>query len=107
MMFEIVWLDGNEGVVQLSSSRCILHVAPQVLLCWLTPHSGSVAERFADTFTKMRAFQMDDLGYTKCVFLDADMAVFRNADQLFETQVPAKDHIAANHACVWNLDHNH
>ena len=72
----------------------------------LTPYTGSVAERFADTFTKLRAFQIYDLGYSKCVFLDADMAVFTNPDRLFKTSLPANDHIAANHACVCNLDHD-
>lgn len=70
------------------------------------PWSGSVAERFADTFTKLRAFEIHELGYQKCVFLDADMAVFRNPDVLFDTHLPASDHIAANHACVCNLDHD-
>ena len=49
---------------------------------------------------------MHELGYTKCVFLDADMAVFRNPDKLFEIELQDKHHIAANHACVCNLDHD-
>lgn len=67
-------------------------------------NQGSVAERFKDTFTKLRAFEIYKLGYTKCCFLDADMAVFRNPDFVFETKLPDKDWLAANHACVCNLD---
>jgi len=73
----------------------------------LTSPPDSAAERLADTFTKLRAFQIYDLGYAKCVFLDADMVVFRNPDQLFETKLIADDLIAANHACVCNLDNDH
>lgn len=73
----------------------------------LTPrelNTGSAAARFQDTYTKLRAFQLHELGYEKCVFLDADMAVFKNPDELFDVALPGKDWIAANHACVCNLD---
>jgi len=43
-------------------------------------------------------------GYEKLVFLDADMLVLRNMDELFEVDLPGNDWIAANHACVCNLD---
>ena len=102
---------GTEAVQALASeakrtSRMILHrVEP------LRPREGqtntsSVAERFADTFTKLRAFQVHELGYNKCVFLDADMAVFQNPDDLFDTKLSAQNQIVANHACVCNLDHD-
>ncbi|KEF61316.1 uncharacterized protein A1O9_02881 [Exophiala aquamarina CBS 119918] len=67
---------------------------------------GSVAERFKDTFTKLRAFQIYTLGYTRAVFLDADMAVFRNPDEIFDIELPGRDWLAANHSCVCNLDHD-
>lgn len=38
------------------------------------------------------------------MFLDADMLVLRNMDELFEVDLPGKDWIAANHVCVCNLD---
>lgn len=67
---------------------------------------GSVAERFRDTFTKLRAFELYKLGYTKACFLDADMAVFNNPDEIFDLTLPGRDWLGANHACVCNLDHD-
>lgn len=70
-------------------------------------NTGSVAERFKDTFTKLRAFDPSITGqYHRCVFLDADMAAFKNPDDLFDTELPSPNHLAANHACVCNLDHD-
>ena len=69
-------------------------------------NTSSVAERFKDTFTKLRAFEVYKLGYTKAVFLDADMAIFQNPDAIFDTQFPARDWLGTNHACVCNLDHD-
>lgn len=70
--------------------------------------SGSVtliAARFEDTWTKLRTFDLTD--YDTCVFLDADITVYRNMDEIFETALPdPKTWIAANHACVCNLDHD-
>ncbi len=69
-------------------------------------NTGSVAERFKDTFTKLRAFEVYKLGFTKAAFLDADMAIFRNPDDIFYSKLPSKDWLGANHACVCNLDHD-
>jgi inositol 3-alpha-galactosyltransferase len=69
-------------------------------------NTGSVAERFKDTFTKLRAFEVYKSGFTKAVFLDADMAVFQNPDDIFESKLPGEDWLGANHACVCNLDHD-
>ncbi|KIX96677.1 uncharacterized protein Z520_07396 [Fonsecaea multimorphosa CBS 102226] len=69
-------------------------------------NTGSVAERFKDTFTKLRAFEVYNLGFTRAVFLDADMAVFQNPDDIFECKLPGRDWIGANHACVCNLDND-
>ena len=65
---------------------------------------GSVAERFKDTFTKLRAFDVYQHGYTKAVFLDADMAVFHCPDDVFDVDLPDHSWIGANHACVCNHD---
>ena len=66
------------------------------------PVSG-VADRFADTYTKLRAFGL--LDYDRCVFVDADMVILNQSpDAIFDTKLPAKDWIAATHACVCNLD---
>jgi inositol 3-alpha-galactosyltransferase len=61
-----------------------------------------IAQRFADTWTKLRVFSLFD--YDRLVFLDADMMVFQNMDELFTYQLPGRDWIGANHACVCNLD---
>jgi inositol 3-alpha-galactosyltransferase len=42
--------------------------------------------------------------YEKLVFLDADMLVFRNMDELFDIEMPGPDWIAAVHSCVCNDD---
>lgn len=62
-----------------------------------------IAERFRDTWTKLRVFQLFE--YERVCFLDADMLVLRNMDELFEMKFPGKGNwIAANHVCVCNLD---
>lgn len=63
-----------------------------------------IATRFEDTWTKLRAFELTS--YETCVFLDADLTVYKNMDDVFDIQLPGEDWIAANHACVCNLDHD-
>ena len=63
-----------------------------------------IAARFEDTWTKLRAFELTN--YEACVFLDADIAVYRNMDSIFDIKLPSQDWIAAAHACVCNLDHD-
>jgi inositol 3-alpha-galactosyltransferase len=65
-----------------------------------------IAPRFEDTWTKLRVFELYKYGFEKLVFLDADMLVRRNMDELFNMHLPGKDWIGANHACVCNLDHD-
>ena len=62
-----------------------------------------IAERFRDTWTKLRVF--DCVNYDTVCYLDADMAIYKNMDSVFSQsdQLP-HDQIAANHACVCNLD---
>lgn len=62
-----------------------------------------IADRFADTWTKLRVFELYKYGCEKLVFLDADMLVRRNMDELFGLDLP-RDWIAANHVCCCNLD---
>ncbi|KAI4196520.1 MAG: hypothetical protein LQ350_006503 [Teloschistes chrysophthalmus] len=66
--------------------------------------SSSVASRFEDTWTKLRAFELTS--YDVLIFLDADLTVYKNMDEVFDTQLPGNDWIGANHACVCNLDHD-
>ena len=63
-----------------------------------------VAQRFEDTWTKLRAFELTS--YEICIFLDADITIYQNIDELFETPLPGSDWIAALHSCVCNLDHD-
>lgn len=65
-------------------------------------HVQLIAERFADTWTKLRVFEL--LEYDKVCYLDADMIICRDMDPIFEKELPGKDWLAANHACVCNLD---
>lgn len=64
-----------------------------------------IAARFADTWTKLRAFQLYQQ-YERLVFLDADMLVYQNMDELFSLPLPGQrgEWIAANHGCVCNRD---
>ena len=63
-----------------------------------------IASRFEDTWTKLRAFELTS--YSACVFLDADITIYKNIDEIFSTRLPGDDWIAATHACVCNLDHD-
>jgi alpha-N-acetylglucosamine transferase len=60
---------------------------------------GGHDPRFADTWTKLRGFDMYD--YDRVVLLDSDMIVMRNMDELMDLELP-KDWIAAAHACACN-----
>ncbi|KAJ9638541.1 uncharacterized protein PV06_09572 [Exophiala oligosperma] len=102
---------GDEAVAALEEEsrnygRIKLHKVDLLLPRKDQENTGSVAERFKDTFTKLRAFEVYNQGYTRAVFLDADMTIFRNPDDLFRCELPGRDWLGANHACVCNLDHD-
>jgi len=61
-----------------------------------------IAERFGDTWTKLRVFDL--IEYDKVCYLDADMTIRNNMDPIFDIELPGPDWLAANHACVCNLD---
>ena len=63
-----------------------------------------IAARFEDTWTKLRAFELTS--YESIVFLDADITIYKNMDDIFDIALPADDWIAAVHCCVCNLDHD-
>ena len=77
----------------------------------LTP----IASRFDETLTKLRAFQPFEDSKTaiepalasapgQVCFLDADIMIFRNLDDIFDIPRPGPDWIAAHHACTCNVD---
>jgi inositol 3-alpha-galactosyltransferase len=61
-----------------------------------------IDSRFDDTWTKLMVFSLVDC--EKLVFLDADMLVLRNMDELFDVDMPRDDWISAVHSCVCNTD---
>jgi hypothetical protein len=66
-----------------------------------------IAPRFEDTWTnKLRVFELHKYGCERLVFLDGDMLVRRNMDELFDLELPRRNWFAANHACPCNLDHD-
>ncbi|KAF2142868.1 glycosyltransferase family 8 protein [Aplosporella prunicola CBS 121167] len=65
-----------------------------------------IAERFGDTWTKLRVFEHEALRrYERVCYLDADMMICnRNMDEIFDVRLRGDDWLAANHACVCNRD---
>ena len=81
--------------------RAGIEVRETELLIPQRPPTRICAERFYDTWTKLRVFEFDD--FDRLVMLDADMMVLRNMDELFEIDLPDNGNgIVANHACVCN-----
>jgi inositol 3-alpha-galactosyltransferase len=58
-----------------------------------------IAERFADTWDKLRALGLP--GYERVGLIDGDMLLLRNMDDALAAPLPA-DWIAAAHACICN-----
>ncbi|KAF9240892.1 glycosyltransferase family 8 protein [Melanogaster broomeanus] len=79
----------NIRVVDIQSLR------PPEGLHTLSAHDA----RFADTWTKLRAFEVT--GYDRVVLMDADMIMMRNMDELMDLPL-GKDEIAAAHVCACN-----
>lgn len=73
-----------------------------------------VAARFKDTLTKLRVFEpiegkrLEALGFDQPLkdlcFLDADILIRRNLDDVFDIPRPGPDWIAAHPACSCNAD---
>jgi inositol 3-alpha-galactosyltransferase len=65
-------------------SNLILHHV-EALLPRENVHVHLIAERFADTWTKLRVFELYKLdNYDKICYLDADMILRRNMDHIFD-----------------------
>ena len=88
-----------------STHNPLLTVQPiEPLLLPKNRETTLIAARFEDTWTKLRAFELTSYG--TCVFIDADITIYKNMDEIFDIKLPGEDWIAANHACVCNLDHD-
>lgn len=93
-------------------TNSILHPVPHLHLPPPSPSSnpnakeetGMVAERFIDTWTKLRVFQLQSLGFDKICFLDADMMIFRDPSPLVFGVDVSDCELRATHVCVCNLD---
>jgi len=83
---------------QLKAEGCVI-----VAVSALNPQSDLAhhyaSARFSEVWTKLRAWQLTD--YQRLVFLDADMLVLQNMDELFDIELPVNG-IAACHACRCN-----
>lgn len=65
-----------------------------------------IAQRFQDTWTKLRVFQPEVSNCEEVCFLDADIMIRKNMDDIFNTKLPGENWVAAAHACVCNLDND-
>jgi alpha-N-acetylglucosamine transferase len=97
-----------ESMVSALERECSLSNTHVLCIEPLTPPpentpASLIASRFEDTWTKLRVFELWKQGFERMVFLDADMLVLKNMDELFEISLP-QDWILANHVCVCNLD---
>lgn len=88
----------------MGSQRSLIIRPVEPLLLPKQQQTKLIASRFADTWTKLRAFEQTE--YETCVFLDADIAVYQNIDHLFDVPLLDQSWIAACHCCVCNLDHD-
>jgi inositol 3-alpha-galactosyltransferase len=70
--------------------------------------SDLIAERFRDTWSKLRVFEPwnppKTNPYTRLCYLDADMMLRQNLDFIFSTELPSPKWLVANHSCVCNRD---
>lgn len=93
------------SVLQSESSKLniiLSHVEP--LLPPGVDNKLLIAERFQDTWTKLRVFQPDLTDFDTICFVDADIMISKNMDSIFDVDLPSGNWIAATHACVCNLD---
>ncbi|EFI28638.1 glycosyl transferase [Coprinopsis cinerea okayama7 len=110
----------NHGLREVKSKYPLVVVAPATLpeearnalkalnipvreIDYLNPKEASTEEldeRFADTWTKLRVFELFE--YKRVVLLDCDMVVKKNMDDLFDALELLPGHIAAAHVCACN-----
>jgi inositol 3-alpha-galactosyltransferase len=93
-------------------SNIILHAVDHLRLPEDGTKHGMVAERFIDTWTKLRVFDILD-NWDRLCWLDADMMIFSDPSRLVftahnDTFLNGGDgmRLMAVHTCVCNLDHD-
>ncbi|KAB8349513.1 hypothetical protein FH972_023539 [Carpinus fangiana] len=100
--------DDSLQAINLEADSLNLTLFPVEELCPPAAHApmSLIAARFADTWTKLRVFELTD--YDRVCYLDADMLIVRpGMDKLvLETRLPSLDWIAATHVCACNKDHD-
>ncbi|KAF2128699.1 glycosyltransferase family 8 protein [Dothidotthia symphoricarpi CBS 119687] len=99
-------------------SNILLHAVEHLRLPDDGSAHGMVAERFVDTWTKLRVFEVYDAegevgGFERLCWLDADMMVFSNPSPLVfneknDEYLMGGDalRMMATHVCCCNLDHD-
>ena len=91
---------------RLSSQPGLLQILPIEPLHPNRP-VNIIAERFADTWTKLRVFELHNRHLSKICFLDADTMITHDAvDTIFDIPLPSDDGLLANHACTCNHDND-
>jgi alpha-N-acetylglucosamine transferase len=89
----------NASMVEvLESEGCEIRKVEPIVI----PNSSYASARYANVWTKLRVWELEDL--KRVVFLDTDMLVLRNMDELFQIELPPGG-IAASPACVCNPHH--
>lgn len=81
----------------------VVRILPYELPAEVAATTNYAFARFADAWVKMRAWEVGhDLGLGKVCWLDADMLVLRNMDDIFAFLKTDRDVFAACPACVCN-----
>jgi inositol 3-alpha-galactosyltransferase len=98
---------------EAAHSNVILHAVSHLRLPEDGSAHGMVAERFIDTWTKLRVFDLHELGFERLCWLDADMMIFSDPSPLVfsaenDAYLRGGDgmRLMATHVCVCNLDHD-
>jgi inositol 3-alpha-galactosyltransferase len=96
-------------------TNIILHPVEHLRLPEDGTEHGMVAERFIDTWTKLRVFDLHEMEqkFERLCWLDADMMIFSNPSPLIfnaknDEYLDGEDgmRMMAVHTCVCNLDHD-
>ncbi|KAI9716306.1 MAG: hypothetical protein M1828_000402 [Chrysothrix sp. TS-e1954] len=91
------------AVIAAEASSCnIVLKKTKILLPKDYDERHLIAERFADTWAKLRVFELFE--FDLVCQLDADMIIRKDMDQIFSMAMPDDDWLVSTHACVCNVD---